>query len=200
MDTSREDDISYTTQHQEEFLMYVENKSCARSRCFPIVISESVPSNNHISSIMDCRSGQSSYDPYDLSSKDDEYSRPESVAEMTPGRSNHAERSLTARSLYLNTLAGLPQYWGQVNPNLSDFHSDPKEISSSLKILHIANWWHQQEELHSKSTNLSNVACDMFSVIPHGVGSENSFSLVGDIIGWRQSKTTGKTIHEKVVV
>ena len=45
-----------------------------------------------------------------------------------------------------------------------------------------------------------NVARDIFSIIPHGVGVEASSSLRWDVIGWRQSKTTGDTLREKVVV
>jgi len=41
---------------------------------------------------------------------------------------------------------------------------------------------------------------NIFSIIPHGVGVEASFSLGRDVIGWRQSKTTGETLREKVVV
>jgi hypothetical protein len=44
------------------------------------------------------------------------------------------------------------------------------------------------------------VARDIFSIIPHGVGVEASFSLGRDVIGWRQSKTTGETLREKVIV
>jgi hypothetical protein len=44
------------------------------------------------------------------------------------------------------------------------------------------------------------VAPDIFSIIPHGVVVEASFSLGQDVIGWRQSKTTGETLREKVVV
>jgi hypothetical protein len=44
------------------------------------------------------------------------------------------------------------------------------------------------------------VARDIFSMIPHGVGVEASFSLGRDVIGWRQSKTIGETLREKVVV
>jgi len=44
------------------------------------------------------------------------------------------------------------------------------------------------------------VSRDIFSNIPHGVGVEASFSLGRDVISWRQSKTTGKTLCEKVVV
>jgi len=44
------------------------------------------------------------------------------------------------------------------------------------------------------------VAQNIFCTIPHGVGVEASFCLAHDIIGWRQSKTTGDTLREKVVV
>jgi len=44
------------------------------------------------------------------------------------------------------------------------------------------------------------VAWDIFSIIPPGVGVEASVSLGQDVIGWRQSKPTGKTLRENVVV
>jgi len=48
--------------------------------------------------------------------------------------------------------------------------------------------------------DLSNVVRNIFSIIPHAVGVEASFSLSLDVIGWRQSKTTGQTLCEKVIV
>jgi len=51
-----------------------------------------------------------------------------------------------------------------------------------------------------KYTDLSIVECNIFSIIPHGVGVEASFSLGRDLIGWRQSKTPGETLREKVVL
>jgi len=54
--------------------------------------------------------------------------------------------------------------------------------------------------MHSKYADLFNVAHDKFSIIPHGVWVEASFSLGGDVIGWRQWKTTGETLCEKVMV
>jgi len=74
------------------------------------------------------------------------------------------------------------------------------EISSIFWIPDISDWWRQQEEMHSKYTDLSNAVHAIFSIIPHGVGVEASFSLGRDVIGWRQSNTTGKTLREKVVV
>jgi len=72
------------------------------------------------------------------------------------------------------------------------------EISSTFWIPDITDWWQQQEETHSKYADLCNVARDIFSFIPHGVGVEASFSLGRDVNGWKQSKTTGGTLREKV--
>jgi len=87
IDNDADDATSYTTQYQEAFLNYVENEYWAKHRHLPIITPESVPNNNHFSSEMGSRSGQSSYDPYDLSSDDEEYIMPEDVAKMTPGQS-----------------------------------------------------------------------------------------------------------------
>jgi hypothetical protein len=54
--------------------------------------------------------------------------------------------------------------------------------------------------MNSKYADLPNVAHDMFSIIPRGIGVKASFSLGQDVITWRQSKTTGKTLREKVIM
>jgi hypothetical protein len=74
------------------------------------------------------------------------------------------------------------------------------EISSTFWLPDIINWWRQQDETHSKYANQSNVARVIFSIASHGVGVDASFSLWQDVIGWRQSNTTGETIRETVVV
>ena len=74
------------------------------------------------------------------------------------------------------------------------------EFGSTLWIPDITDWWRQQEETHSKYPDLSNVARDIFYILPHSVGVEATFSLGLDDIGWRQSKTTGETLCKKVVV
>jgi len=74
------------------------------------------------------------------------------------------------------------------------------EISSALWIPDITDWWRQQEEMHAKYADLSNVAHEIFSIIPHTDGVESSFSLGRDVIGWRQSKITGDTLRKKVVL
>jgi len=145
-------------------------------------------------------SGHSSYDPYDWSSDDDKYFMPEYVAETTCGRSDRAAHLLTAARLCPNSPAELRQNWGQINPNLNDYDSDPMEISSTCWLPDITIWWRQQEETHSMYADLSNVARNIFSIIPRGVGVEASFSLGREVIGWRQSKTTGGTLRENIIV
>jgi len=70
------------------------------------------------------------------------------------------------------------------------------EISSTFWILDITDWWRQQEEIHSKYIDFSNVACDILSIIAHGVGVEASCSLGKIVIGWRLVKNHRRTLHE----
>jgi len=200
MDINPEDETSYTTQYQEAFLKYVENEYSAKYRRVPGNKLETIPSSNLVHSAMASGSYQSFFDPYDLSSDDEEYLTPNNVAETTPGQSDRAASLLTAARLYLNSPPEAPKNWGQINPNLHDYHSNPMEIRSTFSLPHITDWWRKQEETHSKYADHSDVACDIFSIIPHGVGVEASFSLGRDVIGWRQSKTSGETLHEKVIV
>jgi hypothetical protein len=200
MDINPEDETSNTTQYLEAFLKYVENEYCTKHRRLPVIKSDNTLNNNLSSCEIASRSGQSSYDPYDLSSDDDEYLMPTNVAKTSPRISDHAARLLTAARLHLNSPPALPQNWGQINPILNDYHSDLMVIHSAFWLPDITDWWWQQEEMHSRYAELSNVARDIFSIIPHGFGVEASFSLGQDVIGWRQSKTTGETLHEKIVV
>jgi len=200
MDIIPEDETSYTTQYQEVFLKYVENEYCAKHRRLPVNTSENIQNINLSFSAMASTYGQSSYDPYDLSSDDEEYLMPNNVAETTPGQSDRAARLLTATRLYLNWSPELQQNWGQINPNLNDYHSDPMEISRTFWLPDITHWWQQQEQTHSKYADLSNVARDIFSIIYHGVRVEASFSFGRYVVMWSQSKTTGETLREKVVV
>jgi len=120
MDINPVDETSYTTQYQEAFLKYVENKYGAKHRRMPLIKSDNTLINTLSSFQMAARSGQSSYDPYDLSSDDDENLMPTNVAEMTPAPSDHAPRLLTVARHYLNSPHDLPLNWGQINPILID--------------------------------------------------------------------------------
>jgi hypothetical protein len=126
----------------------VENEYCTKHRRLPVTKLETIPDNNISSTAMASGSGQSSFDPDDLSSNGEEYLMPNNVAEMTPGRIDRVARSLPAARLYLNSPPELPQNWGQINPNLNDYHSNPMEISSTFWLPDITDWWWQQKETH----------------------------------------------------
>jgi len=129
----------------------------------------------------------------------EEYKTPERVADTTPRQRNRAVRILPAASLYLNPPPLSSKNWGLVDPHLNNYHSDPMGISSTFWLPDITDWWSQQDEKHSKFANLSNVARDLFSIIPHGFELEASFSLGWDDIGWRQFRTTGDMLRERAV-
>ena len=90
IDINPEDETSSTTQYQEAFLKYVDNEYCAKHRQLSVTKHEKLLSNDFIHSAMPSQSGQSSFDPYDLSSGDEEYLTPENLAETTPGQSDCA--------------------------------------------------------------------------------------------------------------
>jgi len=112
MDIYPEDETSYTTQYQEAFLKYVENEYCAKHRRVPVNKFEMVQNSNFVPSATASGSYQSSIDPYDSSSDDEEYLTPNNVAETTPGRSDRAARLLTAARLYLNSPPEAPKNTG----------------------------------------------------------------------------------------
>jgi len=119
---------------------------------------------------------------------------------MTPGQSHCVPQLLTTARYYLYWPPEIQKNWRKTNPNLNDYHSDRIEISNTFSISDITDWWRQQGETHSKYADYSNVAHNTFSIIPPGVGVEASFSIGRDVIGRRQSETTGETVHEKVIV
>jgi len=200
MHINLEDQTSDTTQYQDTFLKNVENEFYAKHQPMSISIPEQVAGNIIFPSLKASGFGQSSYDPYDSSSDDQEYITPKSMVEMTPRGSDHPAHLLTASRLYFNSQPEAPKNWGQVNPYLDDYHSNCMEISNAFCIPDVTNWWQQQEQTHLKYTDLSNVACHIFSMVPQGVGVEAGLSLGPDVIGSRQSTTTGYTHWRKVVV
>jgi len=141
IDINPEDETSYTTQYQEAFLKYAENEYCAKHRRELVNKLETVPTSNLFHSATASGSYQSSFDPDDLCSDDEESLTPNNVAETTPRRSDRAARLLTAARLYLNSPPEAPKNWGQINPNLIEYHSDPMEISSTFWIPDITDWW-----------------------------------------------------------
>jgi len=175
-------------------MKYVENNHCANHRRVPVNKHKRLPRINHISSTTALGYCQTSFDSYDLSSDHGEYWTPNNLAETTPAWRDHTALIMTATRFYLNLLPERPNIWGQINPHLNNYHSDPMEIWSIFWLPDISDWWGQQEEMHAKHADHSTVACDISFIIPHGVGVEASLSLRRDIVGWRQSKPQGRHI------
>ena len=178
----------------------MENEYCTAYGHVPVNKPDSIPRYNLIPLATASGPGQSFFDSYDLSSDDEEGFIPDNVAETTPGQRDCVALTFSAARLYLNSLPEAPNNWGQSNPNLDDYHRDPMEISSTLWIPDMTDWRRQLQELHSKYANVSDVAQDIFSIIPHGVGVEGSFPLGRDDTSWRQSTTAGETLRKEVVV
>jgi len=200
MENNTGDETSYTTQYQETFPKYVENKYSAKHWRISVIEHEQVLHSIVFPAAKASEFGPSSFDLDDLSSNHEEYLMPESMAEMTPRQYNRATCVVTATPLCFNSPPESPKNRGQVNSNLNHYHSDPMEINSAFRVPDITNWWCQEDESPSKYSDLSNVAHDIFSNTPHGVAVETSFPLGRDDIGWRQSNTTGEKLCENVVV
>jgi len=200
MDINSEDKTSYTPQYQEAFLKYVKNEYCAKDWRMSVIKPENDPHSLIPHYAKDSGFGQSSFDPYDLSSDDEEYWTPKCVAVSIPRSSDCAAHSLTAARLYLNSPPESPKTWGHDNPNLNDYHSDPMEIRSSLWLPVITDLWHQQEEMHSKYSDLSNVAHDIFSIMPQVSRWRPVSPLHKMLLAVESLYTTGKMLRDKAIV
>ena len=71
MNINPENEISYTTQYQKAFLKYVENEYCEKPQCVAVNKPQSLLTSKLVPSAMAAGYGQSSGDPYDLSSNDE---------------------------------------------------------------------------------------------------------------------------------
>jgi len=178
----------------------VENEDCPKHWHVPVNKLENLPSSNLIPFAIVWSSCQSSFDIYDVSSNNEEYLITNKVPEITPGRSNRLGHRLTTAWLYLNLPPDAPKTLGQINPNLNNHHPNPMEISTTFWLPDITDRWCQQEETESNYVDLSNVVCGIFCIISDGIRLEASLSIGRDVIGWRQSKTTGATFRKKVIV
>jgi hypothetical protein len=88
--------------------MYTENDYYAKHWRVPFNKTKNVTSSKFILSAIPSPSSQSSFDPYDLSSSDEEYLTPTNVARTTPGKSYGAVHLLTAASLYMDSMPEVP--------------------------------------------------------------------------------------------
>jgi len=199
-DIDPKEETIYTAQYREVIVKNVGNGFCTQHQCVPVMKPECILSNNLFSSATALVSSQSFFNPYHSSSNNEKCWTPNHVAETTPGQSNRTACLLTGAMLYLHSPPKAPQNWGQIHSYLNGYYSNPTEISSTVWIPHITDWWCEQEETHSKYADLSNVACNIISIIAHGIWVEARFLLGKDVIDSRRSTTTGETLFDKVVV
>ena len=181
-------------------LKYLENEYCLKHQCVPVNKLQSLLTSNSISSAPASGSSQSSFDPYDLSTNDEKYFTTDNMPETKPTRIDRAARLLTTASYYFNLPPEAPNNWGQINPNLNDYHSNQMKFSITFSIPDLTNWWCKQEETHSQYADLSNVVRDINCIITHGVNVKASFSLGRDVIGGRQSKSPGEALCKTFIV
>jgi hypothetical protein len=97
-DINPDEETPDSRQYQKVFLKYVENEYCTKHQRLTVNKLERVANNNPFCK-MASGSGQSSFDPYDLSSDDDAYLMPRNVAEMTRRYSDRTACLLTAARL-----------------------------------------------------------------------------------------------------
>jgi hypothetical protein len=74
-----------------------------------------------------------------LPSLDEEYLMPNGVAETTPAWSDRTVHFLTAARIVLNFPPEATKNWGQINPNLNNYHSDPMQLRSTFCIRDITH-------------------------------------------------------------
>jgi hypothetical protein len=139
-DITPEDKTSCTTQYKEAFLKYMGNEYCAKLRRVPVNKLESLQCSTYIPCTTAPGFCQPSVDLYDLSSDVEEYITSTNVAETTPACSDRAAQLLTAVRLYLNSLPEAPKNWGQINPNLNNYHYNPMAIRGIFYIPDITDW------------------------------------------------------------
>ena len=96
---------------------------------------------------------------------------------------------------YINSVNADPLALGQHPPKTDDLKSEnPQQLTAAIWKPDVAAYCREQEVSCMEYAPLARMACDVFSVIPHGVGVEASFSLGRDVLGWRQCRTSGDTL------
>lgn len=161
----------------------METEFWAEHQCVPVNKPITILSSNIITSTTTSGSSPSSFVPYDFPGDEEEYLTPNNFAETTPRQCNCAAGILTAGTLYLNSLPEVQKSWGHSISNLNDYNSNWMAISSILEIPDITNRWCQPEQTRLEYTDTTNMAHDIFTIVPHRVGVGACCSLGWDITG-----------------
>jgi len=195
-----QDMTSHTAKYHKALEQNVANKYCAKHRRISGIQHEKIPGTNSFPCMKNSQFVQSSFNEYDMSCEDEEYTTPKWMAKKAHRWSNRTAHILSAARRCLNSPPESPKQWEHVNANVNNYHSNPRGISRILWIPDIIDWWQQQQETHWKCTNLCNIAAIILSNIPQDVRVQARHSPVRDVIGWRQSKSTGETHLENFVL
>jgi hypothetical protein len=73
------------------------------------------------------------------------------------------------------------------------------EISSTFWIQDITDWWHQQEDTHSNYVDLSNVARNIFSIVPHAVAVEADLPLAKMLLAVGSQEPQARPIAKMIL-
>jgi hypothetical protein len=191
---------SYTWQYKKAFLNYWDQHYVTK-----IIESTSQNSDNAKSSdktqLSDTPSEPSNL-AYTFDSDSDDNQSLSALPTTTPRRTSRRENLLRIAHQYLDNSRVDPASFGQTNPGGDDTDGDtnPDLASGCFWSASVAAWWKHQVTHVTEYAPLSQMARNIFAVMPHGVGVEASFSLGRDVIGWRQARTSGATLQQKVVV
>ena len=205
MNIDPRDPTSYTFQYTEAFLSYWEENYVLSDGPVPGVKigmkgNPFIEGETQSSEEEPLSPGESLYFSDSEDADFEETARP-IYPGITPARASRQERMKDVARSYLSTLPVDIASIDQRRPNIDDLKSeDPDEMTAGFWKPDVAAYWLQQEENFGEYAVLARMARDIFSVIPHGVGVESSFSLGRDLIGWRQSSTNGETLRRKVIV
>ena len=111
---------------------------------------------------------------------------------ITPARALQQDCLMEVARKYINSVNADPAALGQHPPKTDDLKSDnPQELTAAFWKPDVTAYWREQEDSCTQYAPLARMARDVFSVIPHGLGVEASFSLGRDVLGWRQCRTSG---------
>lgn len=73
-------------------------------------------------------------------------------------------------------------------------------LETRLACPDVADWWREQEKNETLFKPLAKMARDIFSVIPHGVGVEHSFSIARMVVSWQQHRMSAETLKQRMIV
>lgn len=136
---------------------------------------------------------------------------PDGCIVRTPGNVER-KRYLDAAVDYINgdrlrKSAAHEEFFGRKAGNLNDLeeeNQDPTRITVSWFNPTPDNFWRQVSspslsQHHQYLLPVEQMARDIYSCVPHGVGVESSFSIGRNVLSWKQSRMTASTLQSMIV-